>query len=98
MSDMRETFRGIVLPGQCDHFGHLNVRYYAHFFDDGAFHLWSLFGYSLRDMRAQGFHTVVAHTATDYLRELIAGDLFVIRGAFIHLGTKSVRYRQEMWH
>lgn len=55
MSDMRETFRGIVLPGQCDHFGHLNVRYYAHFFDDGAFHLWSLFGYSLRDMRAQGF-------------------------------------------
>ena len=49
-------------------------------------------------MRAQGFHTVVADTATDYLRELIAGDLFVIRGAFIHLGTKSVRYRQEMWH
>ena len=98
MSVMRETFRGIVLPGQCDHFGHSNVHHYAHFFDDGAFHLWSLFGCSLREMRTQGSHTVVAHTATDYLRELIAGDLFVIRGALVHLGPKSLRYRQEMWH
>jgi acyl-CoA thioester hydrolase len=98
MAEMKETYRGIVLPGQCDHFGHLNVRYYAHFFDDGAFHLWSLFGFSLKAMQAAGYHTVVAHTGTNYVKELVAGDLVVIRGGFIRLGTKSCRYRQFMLH
>jgi len=39
MSKPIEILRGVVHPWYCDTFGHMNVRWYSHFFDDAAFHL-----------------------------------------------------------
>ena len=91
-----ETFRAVVFPWHCDQFGHMNVRWYAHFFDDAGFHIWSVHGFGLKRMEALGLHTVVARTSIDYKRELKAGDLIVIRSAFTRLGTKSITHLQHM--
>jgi len=91
-----ETGRGVVFPWHCDHFGHMNVRWYAHVFDDAGFHLWTAAGMSQERLRAAGAGVVVARIAIDYRRELRAGELFVIRSAFTRLGNRSVTHLARM--
>ena len=95
---LRETFRSVVFPWQCDQFGHMNVRWYAHHFDDAAFHIWPTHGVTFKHMKKLGVHTVVARTSTDFAKELVAGDLIVIESAFTRLGHTSVTYVQHMKH
>jgi acyl-CoA thioester hydrolase len=96
MDGWKETHRAVVFPWQCDQFGHMNVRWYAHWFDDAAFHLWPTSGVTFRRMVELGIHTVVARTETDFVRELSAGDLVVVRSGFVRLGRSSVTYAQRM--
>ena len=93
-----EVYRGVVFPWQCDHFGHMNVRWYAHHFDDGGFHLWTMAGVSQKEMRDRGTHVVVAQTTIKYIRELKAGDLIVVRSAFVKVGQKSVVHVAKMYN
>ena len=95
-SALKETFRSVVFPWQCDQFGHLNVRWYAHHFDDAAFHIWLTHGVTFKRMKKLGVHTVVARTSTDFAKELVAGDLIVIESAFTQIGRTSVTYIQQM--
>ena len=41
MTQWMETHRAVIHPWYCDHLGHMNVRFYAHFFDDAGFHIWN---------------------------------------------------------
>ena len=93
-----EVYRGVVVPWMCDHFGHMNVRWYAHHFDDAGFHLWTMAGVSQREMRDRGMHVVVAQTTIKYVRELRAGDLIVIRAGFAKVGQKSVVHVAKMYN
>lgn len=76
----------------------MNVRWYGHAFDDGGFHIWTLIGMGLKDMEALGVHTVVASSKTDFVQEITAGELWVTRGGFIRVGTKSCTYKQKMFN
>lgn len=96
MGQWMETHRTVVFPALCDHLGHMNVRYYAHAFDDASFHAWARIGITFDDMRAEGAVTVVAHTATDYIREVTAGSLIKVESAFVKIGTKSTTYHQRL--
>jgi acyl-CoA thioester hydrolase len=96
MGQWMETNRSVVFPAQCDHLGHMNVRYYAHIFDDASFHAWASIGISFEAMHAQNAVTVVAHTATDFIQEVKAGSLVKVESAFVKLGTKSTTYRQRL--
>lgn len=94
-----ELSRGVVHPWHHDHFGHMNVRHYAPFFDDASYHLWTRIGlpYS-RMIQDHGIHCVTAQATTNFLKELTAGDLIAIDGWVARLGTKSVTFRLEMRH
>ena len=94
-----ELSRAVVHPWHHDHFGHMNVRHYAPFFDDASYHLWTRIGipYSVMQER-HGVHCVTASATTSFLRELTAGDLIVIDGALVRLGAKSVGFRLRMHH
>lgn len=94
-----ELSRGVVHPWHHDHFGHMNVRHYAPFFDDASYHLWTRLGlpYS-RMIQDHGIHCVTAQATTNFLKELTAGDLIAIDGWVARLGTKSVTFRLEMRH
>ena len=86
-----ETVRGVVFPWHCDQYGHMNVRWYGHFFDDADYHLWTMSGL------AQSIPRVIARTSFDFVHELKAGDVLVIRNAWTHVGTRSLRQVGRMF-
>jgi acyl-CoA thioester hydrolase len=92
-----ELFRSIVMPAQCDPYGHLNVRYYAGFFDDAAWHFPAMAGLSLSNLRARGLGTVVATMTTEFHNEIRAGELVLVKGAITRVGTKSFSYEMRLY-
>lgn len=96
MSAVEEITRAVVFPWHCDHYGHMNVRWYAHHFDDASYQLWSLKGMSTKELSRRNLLNVVANTTTNFIKETRAGDLLVIKGGFTHVGNKSVRIVLEM--
>ncbi len=96
MTGWTETHRAVVFPWNCDHLGHLNVRYYGHFFDDAGWHLWSTIGLSHATLKASGVGTVVAKITTDFIHEASPGELLLIESAFTRVGGKSLTMSQRM--
>ncbi len=90
MTGWSETHRAVVFPWHCDHIGHMNVRWYGHFFDDAGFHLWAAKAVPQSALHARGEGLVVASNRIDFLHEMKAGDLAVIWSAFTGLGRRSV--------
>jgi acyl-CoA thioester hydrolase len=89
--------RNIVMPAQCDTYGHMNVRQYAAFFDDAGWQFPRLAGLSLDEIRARGLGTVVATLTIDFLHEIRAGQLLLIRGAITRVGTKSFSHELRLY-
>ena len=92
------TYRGIVLPRHCDHYGHLSVRFYAHFFDDGGFQMWRLIGIKQSDLTQNGMGVVVANISINFIHEITAGQLMEIKGAWSKMGNKSMAHEQRMYN
>jgi acyl-CoA thioester hydrolase len=92
-----ELTRGIVMPAHCDAYGHMNVRHYAAFFDDAGWHMFAKAGVSLTELRAQGLGSVVATLTLDFHRELTAGQLTLVTGAFTRVGDKSYGYEMRLY-
>lgn len=92
-----ELTRNIVMPAQCDAYGHLNVRYYAAFFDDAGWHIPRMAGLSLDAIRAAGLGTVAATITIDFLHELRVGQLLLIQGAVTRVGTKSFSHEMRLY-
>lgn len=94
-----ELLRGVVHPWHHDIFGHLNVRHYAAFFDDASFFLYTALGVPISSLLAEHrVHVVSAKAETNFVRELKAGDCFVIDGAVRRLGTRSITFHLRMIH
>ncbi|HEX6161927.1 MAG TPA: thioesterase family protein [Vicinamibacterales bacterium] len=91
-----ELTRAVVMPAQCDVYGHMNVRHYAAFFDDAGWHMLGKAGVSLSDLHSQGLGSVVATLTIDFHHELKAGQLIVVTGAFTRIGDKSYSYEMRI--
>jgi len=99
LSSSIEVMRGVVHPWHCDSFGHMNVRWYGHFFDDGAYHIWPAYwGSHQRMEREFGVHTVTARAVTEFVQELVAGDLIVIDCLLTRIGRKSCTFLEQLKH
>lgn len=99
MNKSPEILRGIVHPWYCDSFGHMNVRWYSHFFDDAAFHVWPLFWGSHAKMQKEfGIHTVTASAKIQFIHELLAGDLIIVDCILTRVGRKSCTFTERMLH
>ena len=96
MSHWMETHRGVVLPCHCDQYGHFNVRWYAHAFDDATFHLWNRAGVDQPALVARGIAMVTARNTVNFKRELTAGDLFVVESGITRVGGKSLGHLHRM--
>ena len=97
MSNWFETTRSVVFPWHCDHYGHMNARWYVHHFDDSGLHIWTAAGCPHSQTRKQGVETVVARYTVDYIRERRASQLLVVRAAFVRLGNKSITHLHRMY-
>ena len=89
--------RGIVMPAQCDVYGHMNVRYYAGCFDDAAWHFPSFAGLSLDEIRSRGLGTVMATITIDFIHEIRVGQLILVKGAITRVGTKSFGHEMRLY-
>ena len=96
MAEWIETHRAVVHQWWCDHLGHMNVRYYAHFFDDAGFHYWTGIPEAKAIFERQGIGVVVARTTNNFIKEARAGELVVIHSGLTRLGNKSLTYTQRM--
>ncbi|WP_417586762.1 acyl-CoA thioesterase [Pararhodobacter oceanensis] len=94
-----ELLRGVVHPWHHDIFGHMNVRHYAPFFDDASFFLYAAMDISINWLIEEfGIHIVSAKAETNFIKELVAGDGFIIDGAVSRIGRRSVTFHQRMTH
>jgi len=97
MENCFEMYRTIVMPAHCDHYGHMNVRHYAAFFDDAGWQMLARAGVSLRDLRDRGLGSVVATLTIDFHHEIKAGELALIMGSFTRVGKKSFAYDLKLY-
>jgi len=92
-----ELYRGMIMPAQCDLYGHMNVRHYAALFNDAGWHILSCAGISLADLRGRGLGSVVASLTIDFHHEMKAGNLVLIQGSFTRVGGRSFAYEMRMY-
>jgi acyl-CoA thioester hydrolase len=92
-----ELYRAIVMPAQCDVYGHMNVRHYAACFDDAGWHFPRMADLSLDEIRSRGLGTVVATLTIDFHHEIRAGQLILIKGAVTRVGTKSFSHEMRLY-
>jgi acyl-CoA thioester hydrolase len=92
-----ELYRAIVMPAQCDVYGHMNVRHYAACFDDAGWHFPRMADLSLEEIRSRGLGTVVATLTIDFHHEIRAGQLVLIKGAVTRVGTKSFSHEMRLY-
>lgn len=89
-----ELSGGVVHPWHLDQFGHMNVRWYAHAFDDASFLFWNRCGLDLsKSAERHGVHSVTAQATTEFKAALVTGDCFRVLGGVTRIGTKSVSLR-----
>lgn len=93
-----DIYRALVLPTHCDHIGHMNVRWYAHHFDEAGFQIWTVANVSQAEMRERGTQVVVARTTTNFVKEMKAGASILVRGGFTGVGTKSVTHIAKLYN
>jgi len=90
------TYQGVVHPWLCDNMGHMTTRHYLAMFDDGSYHfLCSLGSAPSRDMET-GLGWADIRQEIEYVREMKAGALTVVRAWPVEIGSKSLTYMQEM--
>jgi acyl-CoA thioester hydrolase len=90
------TARSVVYPWQCDHMGHMNVMWYTGKFDEATWQLFGEIGLTGSYLRRNQRGLAALQQETTYKRELVAGDLVIIRSGFLEFREKIVRFYHEM--
>jgi len=91
-----ETARGTVHAWQCDHMGHVNVRAYAERFEEACWQYYALVGIVPSRLRAGEIHVAAVRQDTAYLRELLGGDVVVVRTTMLEVRPKVLRFVHAM--
>jgi acyl-CoA thioester hydrolase len=96
MTELIVTARSVVYPWHCDHMGHMNVMWYTGKFDEATWHLFAQIGLIPSYLRTNKRGLVAVQQETAYKRELVAGDLVVIRSKILEMRAKVIRFYHEM--
>jgi acyl-CoA thioester hydrolase len=90
------TYRGTVYPWQCDHVGHMNIMWHVGKFDEANWNLFARIGLTPTYLRESGRGMAAVEQNISYKRELLAGDIVVVRSAVLEIRDKSIRIKHEM--
>src|SRR5512137_2920423 len=96
MPEFTITQRGTVYPWECDHMGHMNVRWYAAKFDEACWQLLSSLALTGVRLAREGVGMAAVEQRIEYKRELHAGDVVTIRSTVVEVKDKAIRMRHEM--
>ncbi|SCK20771.1 thioesterase family protein [Streptomyces sp. WMMB 322] len=89
-------YRGTVYPWHCDQMGHMNVMWYVGKFDEATWQLFASFGITPGYLRTSGRGMVAVDQRISYRRELLAGDIVVVRSAVLEVREKVIRFCHRM--
>ena len=89
---LMSTYRGTVLPGDCDASGFMTTRYYVARFSDSAAHVWNQVGVDFTQGYQRGLGTVAVEDFISYRRPLRAGDAIVLKSFVRHVGRKTMSF------
>lgn len=93
-----ETARRVVDPSDCEILGHMNVNHYFVFCSDGGFGLQAAFGLDRDDItqgRRKSF--AVVHATSDFVSEVLAGDILYLRSGVLEIGNRSASFRHQLF-
>lgn len=74
----------------------MNVQHYFRAVSDGMFSLMAQVGLGPTEIRVRQMSFAVVHAETDFMAELIAGDVIALRSAVETIGNKSAEFRHEL--
>ena len=95
---MKETFRGVVYPWQCDILDHMNVQFYMEKFDQAAWGFFGILGISPDYFFLEERGIVALEQKIRYYKELTSGDLVYIQSELQKIGNSSVGFRHLMYN
>ncbi len=93
-----EIYRGPVMPWHCDDFGHMSTQFYISRYSDGSGHLWQGIGFDKSEMLAARRGSVVLEQRLNYVREVISGDILIVKSALVEVAAKTVRLCHFMFN
>lgn len=91
-----DTYRGMVLPQECDEFGHLNIGHYVAKFDVANYHIYARIGLSASVRRELGLGCVAVENAVRYRSELRSGDTLVARSLIVGFIDPLIHFVTEL--
>ena len=93
-----ETARGTVHAWQCDHMGHANLRAYGEFFEQALSHVFHRIGITPSVLRGETIRMAGVQQSINYRKELLPGDLVLVKSQLIEFRERSLKMRHEMQH
>lgn len=93
---MTTCYRGTVYPWNCDHFGHMNVKFYIEKFDQANCNLFATVGLTPRYFRKNNMGMAALEQRILYKRELLPGDNVSIESAVLKMTNKTLHTRHKM--
>jgi acyl-CoA thioester hydrolase len=93
-----ETARGTIHAWQCDHMGHANLRAYGEFFEQALWHVFQRVGITPSVLRGDTIRMAGVQQNISYLKELLPGDLVLVKLELVEMRERSLKMRHEMQH
>lgn len=88
---------GEVQPGWIDQMGHMNIEYYMRIFNFAAGGYFRGLGFDLEVMRRNRWGAFGMGSLVKYLREMKAGEKYIVKTAAISLQRKTATYRHTIY-
>ena len=88
--EFNTAFQGMLYPIETNHMGHANVRFYSRAFNEAAYFTFTTAGVTPAFMREHKRGMAAVTENFLYRREIMPGDLVVVKTCFIGFTVKSL--------
>ncbi len=93
-----EIYRGPVARHHCDDFGHMATQFYISRYSDGSGHLWQGIGMDRQRLMRERRGSVVLEQRLNYVREVVSGDIVIVKSALVEVAAKTIRLCHFMFN
>ncbi len=96
MSELIETYRGVVYPWQCDHQGHMNTKEYVGCFDAAFWHHLTAMGFTRAYLDGKNCGFADVKDTLEYKAEVPVSARIIVESGLIRVGKSSIIARHIM--
>ena len=90
------TFRGSVMPWQCDQMGHMNARYIYACFDDATAVFAAQLGADFGQVATRGLGWADVWQEIEFLHEVKTGSAVTVTTSLVAIGRSSIQFRHDL--